>query len=995
MNATPTSASDEPNRAWARALIEELIFGGVGHICVSPGSRSTPLTLAAAEHAAPGGATTGVATTGGATTSGAIGLSVHYDERSAAFFALGYARATARPALCICTSGTAAANYLPAVIEAHYSRAPLILLTADRPPELRDTGAWQVIDQTKLYGVYTRWYTELGLPSSAPDQLRYARGVAARAAAVSLGRPPGPVHVNVPLREPFPPWDTADDAPARPGPTTHATTTSAPESALDALAERIRARPRGLILAGRLNRPPTDGYATAVARLAAASGYPMLAEPTGGVRFGPHDRSHVITGYDAFMRDSAWSDDPENAPDLILRIGASFTWRTVSDVLARFPDAHTVVVDPDGAWDDPARLATERFEVEPEALCAGLAERLEAELPDAESPGSEPSDAERRGIESPASDSPDADQLGAEAQDAQPSHASRRAAASAWRQRWSAAAERAADVRRRALDSPSQLGSATSAWVSEAVIDAIGDRRGLIWVANSMAVRDIDTFTGPRPEPITVLAARGAAGIDGTISQALGAARGWQSAGPGERESGRSRPAVLITGDLAFLHDLNGLAAQLPVGPQLVIVVVDDAGGGIFEYLPVASGERASFERYFATPPPVDIEAACAAFGVPCETVRTADGVVAALSAAIGAGGTRVIRIPIDRASNTEWHRAYWRAVAARGEGIADRDHSADRDGIAELDRIAQPADVADRADIADLDGGAPIEGSRPPITPLHVERLDILSTPAIAPPLILLHGFTGDAGTWHPFAGALGQEWHAAGDAGRAMFAPDLVGHGGSPEPGSDAAHAIPAQIDSLVAALDALGVGRAIWCGYSMGGRIALSLAVTHPERAAGLVLIGASAGIEDPRERSERRAADRKAAEALVEDGIEAFVERWMAHPLFATQAALGHAHLERMRAQRLRNRPESLARSLRAAGAGAMTPVHGALGALDMPALVVAGALDTKYVAISAELAERMPNARRALIEGAGHAVHLEAPEALARVVAAFVRDIEGG
>ncbi len=1016
--AMPSPHPSEPNRSWAREIIDAMIRGGVGHICISPGSRSTPLTLAAAERAASG-------------LDSAVGLSVHYDERSAAFFALGYARATGRPALCVCTSGTAAANYLPAVIEAHYSRAPLILLTADRPPELRDTGAWQVIDQTKLFGVYTRWYAELGLPSDSEEMLRYARSVAARAAAMSMGRPPGPVHIDVPMRDPFPAWDThgddvrdrhgpsdasgtsdayrtrgaygtrsegdardpsdasdvSDFAKPHPGPTSHASITTPPVGPIEALAQRIRAAPRGLILAGRLNCSSSPEYAEAVARLALAGGYPILAEPLGGLRFGIHDRSHVITGYDAFMRAEGWTADPASGPELVLRFGASFTWRVVSDWLARFPKAHTVVIDPEVTWDDPARLASERFEADPIAICVALTERLE---------GQAPGD-------------------------------SRQAEADLWRRRWLEAAERATDVRRRGLDGslepdaqpidvrrrgldgsldpgghlidvqvagaelPGADLASTSAWVSDAIIDAIGDRNGLIWVANSMAVRDIDTFTGPRPEPITVMAGRGAAGIDGTLSQALGAALGWQrgsTLGPAESSSG-SRPAVLITGDLAFLHDVNGLAAPMPEVPQLAVVVVDDAGGGIFEYLPVAGGDRTEFERYFATPSHVNIEAVCAAFGVPCETVRSSDALMAATSTAIHAGGLRVIRVPVDRVSNTAWHRAYWAAVAV------------------EVNRES---------------------GAQAPITPLHIVRLDraealstagskvdarIESTPEAAlestpeaiiettprarsqPPIVLLHGFTGAGSTWRPFADALIATSRAAGDPPRALLAPDLVGHGESADQDFAAAHSIPSQIASLVAALEDLDVQRAIWCGYSMGGRIALSLAVAHPERVAGLVLIGASAGIADPAERAARQAQDWALAEGLITEGLEAFVDRWSGNPLFETQRALGAEHHLRMRAQRMRNLPKSLARSLQEAGTGSMEPVHAALATLDVPTLIVAGALDPKFAAIGAEMAAMMPNARFTLIEGAGHAVQLEAPAALADEVAAFVRGLEAG
>jgi 2-succinyl-5-enolpyruvyl-6-hydroxy-3-cyclohexene-1-carboxylate synthase len=587
----PDPVGLSPSALWATAFFDALATAGVRHVCVSPGSRSAPLTLA-------------VANQPGLTTS------VHIDERSAAFFALGYGRATGVPAALVCTSGTAAGNYLPAVIEAHYSRVPLVVLTADRPPELRDTGAWQAIDQIKLYGSYVRWFAEVATPDAAPDMLRYVRHVAGRAVAAARGRPAGPVHLNLPFREPLVDEQTRNAAAALHAllgevgqpPAVAPTHAVVADDVLADLAARIRAEPQGLILCGTADPPP--GYAGAIARLAAATGYPVLAEPASGVRYGPHDRSQVITGYDAFLRDPSWCS--ATVPGLVLRFGASLTWKQVAAYLARHPAAYQVLVDPDGTWDDPTRLAAVRLPAEPVPLCDALAHRV------AEGSCQRVSDR------------------------------------AAWRGHWLAAAEHARGARAAALATD---GVGTVGWLYEALLAALPDG-AVLYAANSMAVRDLDTFSDTMPTVLRVIANRGAAGIDGTISSALGAAYG------------SGAPTVLVTGDLAFLHDLNGLgAAHLP-GVNATIIVLNDEGGGIFEYLPVAELAPEAFEHFFVTPPGADLAAGCATYRVSHVVVADAGAFARHLTASLGAPGVQVIEVPVDRAANTAAHRRYWAAVA-------------------------------------------------------------------------------------------------------------------------------------------------------------------------------------------------------------------------------------------------------------------------------------------------------------------------------------------
>lgn len=624
------------NAVWAAVLVDALVAGGVRHVCVAPGSRSTPLAWAVAERAAarsgdggsgdPGAADAGTGTQGAPT----LTCSVHLDERGAGFFAVGYASATGRAAAVVCTSGTAAANLLPAVVEAHHSRLPLVVVTADRPPDLRDRGAWQAIDQVKLYGGYTRWYHELGEAAADCAALRYAAAVGARAAAAARSAPCGPVHLNVPLREPLGPA-AAPPAIATPAPPRFASADLRPgPAAVAELAARIAAEPRGLVVAGR---PALNAAArAAVARLAAAAGYPVLAEPLSGLRFGVdagadpviHPAADTdaavgaarrpvwVTGYDALLRpDSGLAVPP---PRLVLRIGGSLTWKHVSDYLGRADAAWQVAIDPERSWDDPTGRVGLRIEAPVAATLDAVADALPA-----------------RGD--------GVDDAGA-----------------GWRAGWRAASEAVAGVRASFVAATDGEAARSTAWLHAALVELLPEG-ALLAVANSMAVRDLDTFGAPGAKALHVVGNRGAAGIDGTLSSALGAA------------FGSGRPAALLTGDLAFLHDAGGfgpvadlVARYGAAALDLFVVIVDDGGGGIFEHLPVAAADRRRFETFFATPQAADLAALCRAWGVPC---RAAPDPAALAAAAAVPAPIRAAVVPIDRAANTAAHRAYWRAAAA------------------------------------------------------------------------------------------------------------------------------------------------------------------------------------------------------------------------------------------------------------------------------------------------------------------------------------------
>lgn len=570
------------NTAAARAFVDGLARAGVRHACVTPGSRSTPLTVALAEQSA-------------------IRPWLHLDERASAFFALGLARASGGPVALVCTSGTAAVNFHPAVVEADLSRAPLVLCTADRPARLRNVGAPQTIWQPGLYGVSARLARDLPAPGEdgAPPAL-FARA-AREAAAAALGPLPGPVHLNLPFEEPLiaappehPAPEASADAPTGPPPTPPL----APDAGeLAAAADALARSERPLVVAG----PESGGLpAGELAALARALGAPLLADPLSGLRTGAHDRSRVIDAYDALLRD-ARATPPR--PDCVLRFGAAPTSRALNGFLAACGDASHALCDLPGSFRDPNGATTHRLTADARSAAEAL--------------------------------------LGA---------VTRAPAPDGWLAAW-----RDRDARaRRALNEFAL--AAEEPFEGRAVVEL---QRALpagatLFAGNSMPVRDVDSFLAGGAKPLDAAANRGANGIDGVVSTALGHA----AAGRG--------PTALLIGDLSLLHDINGLWAGTRHGLDLTIVLVNNNGGGIFHYLPQAAHGRV-FEEWFGTPGGVDFASAARAFGVEHRVL----GEWAELDAALAAGGVRVLEFRTDRARNRELHERAWRAAVDAAGGSA------------------------------------------------------------------------------------------------------------------------------------------------------------------------------------------------------------------------------------------------------------------------------------------------------------------------------------
>jgi 2-succinyl-5-enolpyruvyl-6-hydroxy-3-cyclohexene-1-carboxylate synthase len=577
------------NTALASAMVEELSRSGVRRALLSPGSRSTPLAVALWRQPE-------------------IEVSVILDERSAGFFALGTALATGAPAAVLCTSGSAAANLHPAVVEADEADVPLIVLTADRPPELRDIGAGQTIDQLKLYGDAVRWFCEVGTHDADDEGLLHFRSVACRAHASALGDPrPGPVHLNVPWREPLAPVPvegqvTATDALARGGrgaSPLHAVSTAslrADEGLLDELTDRIERSPRGLIVAGRQS---DSGLASPISELAAAAGYPILAEPTSQLRRGPHDRSLVVTTYDSIVRDRPTALQPE----LIVRFGDLPTSKPLRQWLAAIEGLDQIVIDPNGDWREPTRRAATVLRAEPAATARALMERLSRQRPGAAAVAGSPF----------ASDWLDAERS---VRDAVDGH----------------------------LESLGEL-SEPGIWSALGRVLRDGDS---VFAASSMPVRDLEAFLRPGPEGVRFAANRGANGIDGLVSTAAGLA-----AGSGSRTWG-------VLGDLALFHDIGGLAA-VSHAPELRLIVIDNSGGGIFHFLPQAEAmDEDEFEALLGTPAGRDPADAARLFDLAVAVPGTPGELAEAL-----AGDAPVIVVRTDRRRNLELHRQLAETAAA------------------------------------------------------------------------------------------------------------------------------------------------------------------------------------------------------------------------------------------------------------------------------------------------------------------------------------------
>lgn len=564
--------------AYTAAFVNELVQTGVCDIVVSPGSRSTPMAMMMAEHP---------------------NMKVHIlvDERSAGFFALGMAKSIKRPVALLCTSGTAGANYYPAVIEASYSRIPLIVLTADRPHELREVGAPQAIDQLHLYGHHVKAFFEMPIPEKEKSVIRHARMTCARAVSTACNHPSGPVHLNFPFREPLIPLLNNEDlfkSEERNEKYVQIETGNwtLNASQFEALSTKLVENRNGIIICGPMDE---EGFDEGIIQLAQKLNFPILADPLSQLRSGGHDGQLIIDCYDNFLRNK---DAREYLnPEIILRFGAMPVSKALSNYLKENHNAIHIVIDGGSGWRDPSALATEMVFCDERLFCETIFKLLPDKL-------------ENRNFS-----------------------------------KWTA-------INEIAKEQMLTVGDITDMDEGKlfALLADILPSNSTLFVGNSMPIRDLDSFFYFNQKSIKIMANRGANGIDGIVSSAIGAAV-------------YSKPLYLILGDLTFYHDLNGLLASKLLNIDITIIIVNNNGGGIFSFLPQANHPK-NFELLFGTPLDIDFQHVVKMYGGTYSKTENWDEFNRVWSYTKNGKGLNVIEVPTNREKNVIVHRNLWNSVS-------------------------------------------------------------------------------------------------------------------------------------------------------------------------------------------------------------------------------------------------------------------------------------------------------------------------------------------
>jgi len=570
------------NLVWTSILAETLSRLGLTTAIVCPGSRSAPLAIAFANHPH-------------------IEAIPVLDERSASFFALGVARQTHRPVVLLCTSGTAGANFYPAVIEAKESGVPLLVLTADRPPELRDCNAGQAIDQHKLYGTFPNWQMELAMPSLELPMLAYLRQTLIHAWEKALYPVPGVVHLNLPFRDPLAPI---------PQPSAQAIASTFKPEAFFASITPLSFTPsplhpltpsplppfpsNGIIIAGVAQPTAPEAYCRTIAQLSQTLGYPVLAEGLSPLRNYADLNPNLITTYDLMLRSPALAE--KLAPESVLCVGGMPTSKQLRAWLEKM-QPRLWIIDPEGRNLDPLHGRTTHLRL-------SIATLLQA-LPQA-TPTPSPYLALWRTIE--------------------------------------AQVRQAVDQTMRETDT---LFEGKAAWLLSQVLP-VGTP---FFINSSMPVRDVEFFWAPGNSRVQPFFNRGANGIDGTLSTALGIAH-------------RQQSSVMLTGDLALLHDTNGFLLRQHFVGHLTIVLINNNGGGIFEMLPIAQNNPA-FESFFATPQAIDFAKLCATYAVEHERITTWQQLGQRLKE-LPTTGIRVLELRTDRKADAQWRQKHLGTFAAK-----------------------------------------------------------------------------------------------------------------------------------------------------------------------------------------------------------------------------------------------------------------------------------------------------------------------------------------
>lgn len=552
--------------AYTVSFVDELSKAGLTDIVISPGSRSTPLAQAFAAHPN-------------------IKSWINIDERSAGFFALGIAKETRRPVALLCTSGTAAANYFPAVCEANLSRVPLIVLTADRPHELRGVGAPQAMDQMNMYGSHAKYYKEMAIPDKTDVALDAVRSEACHAFAVARENPAGPVQLNFPLRDPLMiDFDQVDQfiTNSEPKTTVGSGLTSLTLAQAQAIAGYLAQYKKGVIVLGPIDHPDLKN---AVERLSIATSFPILASPLSQARSNTNSEN-VIDGYNAILKVEEVAEELQ--PEVIIRIGALPVPKQMIQFIEK-SDAQQVVIDATLGWRDPARQADYMITCDEAMFCMQLAEIF-------------PRHQDTTYLDK-------------------------------WKKFNAVANE---SITKNTMD--------TEIEESEIFVKLTGllPLEANLFISNSMPIRYLDETFAKTQRNIRIFANRGANGIDGIISTALGVA------------ANSIKPTYLVVGDLSFIHDMNSLVAAKMSGLELNIIVINNDGGGIFSFLP-QKGEPREFEKLFGTPHGISFEGIAEMFDVRYRKVTTWTEFEGAYKEFQGAGKIRVIEAMSNRDANIDY----------------------------------------------------------------------------------------------------------------------------------------------------------------------------------------------------------------------------------------------------------------------------------------------------------------------------------------------------
>lgn len=843
---------------WAHLLMDSFARCGVTDVIITPGSRSTPYVLAAVRHPA-------------------MRCTSLIDERVAGFHALGMAKATGRPTLLLCTSGSAPAHYLPALIEASQSYVPIIVLSADRPHALQDCGAPQTVDQVRLFGPFARWFVDLGDPQSEPAALRALRRKAIQAVLTAQHPLPGPVHVNARASKPLEPMPALPEELAQateaieilrePVARAYPPEVRIAAEDLDAVAALLAPCKRGMIVCGPAplwRRHERDD----VFRFARTTGFALLAEATSQARFA-RGRDGVLTldAFDTVLRNPEAARQIE--PDAIIQIGPAPTSAAFDRWLPTVR-APRVVLAPHG-WQDPSSTAHS-------VVSAPIGTTLQSLMARIGPMTAEPSWVERV----------------------------------RW---WDDLAWRWAD------ELAPEQGALSEAACVRVVVETLGEG-ALLGLGNSLPVRLVDAWCPGGRSDVAVYAQRGANGIDGFISGFAGAMAKWP------------RPGVLVVGDVTAAHDVAGLWAARKASQPMVVVVINNGGGRIFEQLPVArlDGIEADFGLW-TTPPEVDFGAIAEGYGVAHRRVASVDDLRLCLIEALGAPGCTVVEAMVPQSDAVVRNRRLW-SLRPGGLDTENRECVGD-----------------EQKETAPVRRWREGRGSRA---------------------VVLLHGFALGPASWNRVVELLPRGTH--------VIRPALCGHGLD-----RSARTFEEEVDRIAAVLRDEGGRSALLCGYSLGARVALGLLVRHGGMFSRAVLLGVHPGLSTAEERQERASWDDGWADLLEKRGMGAFVDAWERLPIFASQSRLAAEVVEAQRRARLAMDARGLAVAMRVLGLARMPDWKGALGEVRTPVTLVAGEHDARFCNLARTMVDLMPNAELKVVPGCGHNVVLEDPAAVAALL----------